>query len=115
VAKQKERLVDNGNIGAFYANNKYSFKSAIGALKIVTALLLTIQQLKLKYCSVFTKKFTFDSGTIPSTSDLKVDNELGSITFTSLLVLRAIKRLKIKTKGQPDGIPPIFLKMRSSV
>jgi len=37
------------------------------------------------------------------------------ITFTSSLVLHAIKRLKIKTKGLPDGIPRIFLKMRSSV
>jgi len=61
VAKQKERLVDNGNIGAFYANNKYSFKSAIGALKIVTALLLMIHQLN--YYSVFTNKFTLDNGT----------------------------------------------------
>jgi len=36
VAKQEERLIDNGNIGALYryANNKVSFKSAIGALKI---------------------------------------------------------------------------------
>jgi len=35
VAKQEERLIDNGNIGALYryANNIFSFKSAIGALK----------------------------------------------------------------------------------
>jgi len=35
VAKQEERLVDNGNVSAFYcyANNKFNFKSAIGALK----------------------------------------------------------------------------------
>jgi len=49
VAKQEERLIDNGNIGALcrYANNIFSFKSAIGALKIVKALLLTIHQLTL--------------------------------------------------------------------
>lgn len=35
IAKHEEHLVDNGNIGAFYryANNKFSFKSSIGALK----------------------------------------------------------------------------------
>jgi len=35
VAKQAERLVDNGHIGAFYryANNKFNFTSASGALK----------------------------------------------------------------------------------
>jgi len=38
VTKQEERLVDNGNIGALYryANNKFSFKSAIGNIQIQT-------------------------------------------------------------------------------
>lgn len=113
VAKQEERLVDNGNIGAFYryANNKFSFKSAIGALKDNNGTITNDPLIKAELLqSVFTNKFTLDNGTIPITSAFKVDSKLSNITFSSMLVQRVIKRLKIKTKGGPDGIPPIFLK-----
>jgi hypothetical protein len=113
VAKQEERLVDNGNIGAFYryANLKFSFKSAIGALKDNNGTITNDPLIKAELLqSVFTNKFTLDNGTIPITSAFKVDSKLSNITFSSMLVQRVIKRLKIKTKGGPDGIPPIFLK-----
>jgi len=104
VAKQEERLVDNGDIGAFhrYANNKFSYKSAIGGLKNSNGTITNNSSIKADLLqSVFSNEFTLDNGTVPSTSDLKVDSELGSITFTSSLVLRVIKRLKIKTEGGP--------------
>jgi len=113
VAKQEERLVDNGNIGAFYryANNKFSFKSAIGALKDNNGNITNDPSIKAELLqNVFTNKFTLDNGTTPTTSAFKVDSKLSNITFSPTLVQRVIKRLKIKTKGGPDGIPPIFLK-----
>jgi len=52
VAKQEERLVDNGNIGAFYryANNKFSFKSAVGALKNSNATITNDSSIKASEC-----------------------------------------------------------------
>jgi hypothetical protein len=113
LAQQEERLVDNGNLGAFYryANNKFSFKSAIGALKNSNGSITNDSSTKAELLqSVFINKFTVDNGIIPPSSASKTHSKLNNITFSSLLVHRVIKRLKIKTKGGPDGIPPIFLK-----
>jgi len=112
-SSQEERLVDNGNIGAFYryANNKFSYKSAIGALKDDNGNITNDPSVKAELLqNVFTNKFTLDNGTTPTTSAFKVESKLSNITFSPTLVQRVITRLKIKTKGGPDGIPPIFLK-----
>ena len=37
-------------------------------------------------------------------------DKLNEIIFTPVLIERVIKKIKVKTKGGPDGIPPIFLK-----
>jgi len=85
------------------------YKSAIGAFKNSNGTITNDSSIKTELLqSVFTNKFTLDNGTIPSTRDRKAYSKLDSITFTSSLVLRAVKRLKIKTKGGPDGIPPIY-------
>ena len=100
MAKQEERLVDNGNLGAFYryANNKFSIKPAIGALRRSNGAITNDSAIKAELLqSVFTDKFTLDNGTIPPSSASKARSELSNITFSSLLVHRAIKRLKIKT------------------
>ena len=113
IAKHEERLIDNGNIGAFYryANNKFSFKSSIGALNNSNGTITNDSSTKAELLqNVFSNKFTSDNGTIPPTTTFKAESQLNSITFSPLLVQRIIKKLKIKTKGGPDGIPPIFLK-----
>jgi hypothetical protein len=38
----------------------------------------------------------------------KVSSQFNRVYFLPSLVRRTIKRLKTKTKGGPDGIPPIF-------
>jgi hypothetical protein len=113
VAKQEERLIDNGNVGAFYryANNKFSFKSAIGALKNTNGNIINDPLLKAELLhNAFSNKFIHDNGIIPPSDAPTNDSKLNNIVFSPLLVQRVIKRLKIKTKGGPDGIPPIFLK-----
>jgi hypothetical protein len=37
-------------------------------------------------------------------------SEPSRVYFTPSLVRRAIKKLKLKTKGGPDEMPPMFLK-----
>jgi hypothetical protein len=113
IAKHEERLVDNGNIEAFYryANNKFSFKSSIGALKNSNGTITNDPTTKAELLqNVFSNEFTCNNGNIPPSNTFKVESHLNNITFSPLLVQRIIKKLKIKTKGGPDGIPPIFLK-----
>jgi hypothetical protein len=57
----------------------------------------------------FCNNFTVDNGILPTiTSITRPSNRLSRIYFTPALVRRSIKRLKHKTKGGPDGIPPSF-------
>jgi hypothetical protein len=60
-------------------------------------------QRKLNYFKMCTRP-------IPPSNTFKVREPLNNITFSTLLVQRIIKKLKIKTKRGPDGIPRIFLK-----
>jgi Reverse transcriptase (RNA-dependent DNA polymerase) len=61
--------------------------------------------------TIFASMFTTDSGHVPVVSTPPVTNTcLSNVTFTSVLVKRAMCKLKAKSKGGPDGLPPIFIK-----
>ena len=112
VAKLEERLVDHGNLGAFYrySNNKFSFKSAVGALVNNSGTITNDPSAKAELLQqVFTSNFTHDNDIMPTSNSSADVGKISSITFSPLLVRRAIKRLKLKTKGGTDGIPPIFI------
>jgi hypothetical protein len=58
----------------------------------------------------FSNNLTVDNGILPTITNVtQPSNRLGCIHFMPALVRRSIKRLKLKTKGGPDGIPPSFL------
>ena len=44
-----------------------------------------------------------------------LEDKLNDIIFTPVLIERVLKKLKVKTKGGPDGVPPIFLKQCSAL
>jgi hypothetical protein len=56
----------------------------------------------------FSHNFITDNGIMPVVSNIRQSSsKLTHILFTPALVRRAIKRLKHKTKGGPDGLPPL--------
>jgi hypothetical protein len=108
----EKQLIANGNVGSFYryANCKLRSRSAIGPLgddkgALVVDSLGKASLLQHTFCS----NFTVDNGILPTiTNIMRPSNSLSGIHFTPALVRRSIKRLKHKTKGGPDGIPPSF-------
>jgi hypothetical protein len=110
TADYENRLISSGNLGAFYryANKKFSFKSAVGPLHDEDGSLIVDPDHKVNLLQrAFVNYYTADNGCLP-TAATKVSSQLSRVYFSPSLVRRAIKRLKVKTKGGPDGIPPIF-------
>ena len=108
----ENQLIANANIGSFYryANSKLRSRSAAGPLCDREGILVTDSLGRASILQqTFTSNFTTDNGILPQVTYIrKSSNILSRIYFTSALVRRAIKRLKLKTKGGPDGIPPSF-------
>ncbi len=110
ISSYENNLVTNGNLGDFYryANNKFSCKSAVGPLQDNNGLVTTDPALKADIMQhAFSNNYTVDNGCLPHFPK-HTKSELNRILFTPTLVRRAIRKLKVKTKGGPDGIPPIF-------
>jgi hypothetical protein len=106
VASYENNLVTNGNLGDFYryANNKFSCKSAVGPLQDNNGLITTDPALKADIMQhAFLNNYTADNGCLPHFP--KQTSELNCILFTPTLVRRVIRKLKVKTKGGPGGIP----------
>lgn len=118
TATCEERLVDRGNIAAFYrhANKKFASKSSIGPLKDSNSLLVTDSAAKAELLnSTFVSYFVKDNGLLPSKSGIVAPlTSIHTVNFTTTQIHRAIKKLKANSSGGPDGIPPIFYKRCSS-
>ena len=59
---------------------------------------------------VFCSYFTTDNNVLPSSLPYSQSTSLSHITFTPVSVERTVKRLSVRTRGGPDGIPPVFIK-----
>ena len=106
----ENRLVFGENLGAFYryVNKKFCFKSAVGPLQDVNGSITVDAERKANLLQrAFVNCYTADNGCLPN-SVKKVSSQLSRVYLYYTLVRRAIKRLKVKTKGGPDGIPPTF-------
>jgi hypothetical protein len=108
----ENQLIANGNVGSFsrYANCKLRSRSAVGPLSDESGALLADSLGKASLLQhTFCNNFTVDNGVVPTITNItRPSNRLSCILFTPALVRRSIKRLKHKTKGGPDGIPPSF-------
>jgi hypothetical protein len=60
----------------------------------------------------FAKDFTLDNGLLPLCDCSKTPEmpncKITHVYFSSTMVRRAIKKLRLRTKGDPDDIPPSF-------
>jgi hypothetical protein len=110
----ENRVIDSDNINKFYryANRKFTSKTLIGPLKDINGDLVIDPTRKAELLqTIFKSMFTLDDGIIPVFSNPPVtSSSLSSVIFSPDLVKRAIRKLKAKSKGGPDGLPPIFLK-----
>jgi hypothetical protein len=103
-------LVSGENRGAFYryANKKFCFKSAVGPLQEENGSITIDAERKANLLQpAFVNCYTADNGCLP-TSVKKLSSQLSRVYFSSTSLCRAIKRLKVKTKAGPDGIPRTF-------
>ena len=112
TAHYENNLVNNDNIGAFYryANNKFCTKSSIGPLLRSDGSLTCDSSEKAELLQrIFAHNYTVDNGILPCSDNFKrTKSNLNHIYFTSVSVRRVIKKLRHKTKGGPDGLPPSF-------
>jgi hypothetical protein len=110
----ENKIINSENTNKFYryANRKFTNKSLIGPLKSNNGEILIDPSRKAELLqSIFASMFTTDNGHLPAVSTPPVTNSsLSNVVFSPLLVKRAISKLKAKSKGGPDGLPPIFLK-----
>lgn len=110
----ENRIINSENLGKFfnYANRKFNCTSAIGPLRSTDGSLSTDPCEKTElFQSVFSSAYTHDNGYIPPLStNTNNSTKLSSIIFTPTLVKRVIGRIKGKSKGGPDNIPPQFFK-----
>jgi hypothetical protein len=112
VVSYENNLTTNGNLGDFfrYANNKFCCKSTIGPIQDFTGCLTTDSEHKAEILQkAFRNNYSVDNGYLPS-MEKRTLSEFSRVYFTPSLVRRVIKKLKIRTKGGPDEIPPIFFK-----
>lgn len=109
---RENQLITNGNTGAFfrYANKNFRAKPAVGPLCTTDGSIITDPTEKAVILqSTFFQNYTADNGVLPSLHTFdKPPSKLSYIHFSPSLVRRAIKRLSVRTKGGPDGIPPTF-------
>ncbi len=115
VRQFEESIIDSGNLGRFfrYANSKLVGKKNVGPLQRPDGSVTVDPEVKAKLLSDFFQTlFTHDKGSVPDAANLPTASPSGlsHIIFTPNLVRRIINKLKQKSAGGPDGIPPIFLK-----
>jgi len=111
----EESIIDSGNLGRFfrYANSKLVGKKNVGPLQRPDGSVTVEPDVKARLLSDFFQTlFTRDNGSVPAAADLPgaSPSGLSHISFTPNFVRRIINKLKLKSAGGPDGIPPIFLK-----
>ena len=59
--------------------------------------------------------YTLDNNKIPNLTNIQAhSSSMHTIRFTSLQINKVISKLRGKSKGGPDGIPPVFVKNCSS-
>jgi hypothetical protein len=103
------------NLGSFYnfVTNKLSTHATVNEImKPDSTLAVSEHDIAETLNNFFGSVFTADDGTTP-----KVDNSVNpssvafdSVTFTPIIVSKALKKLKPSTSTGPDGLPNILLR-----
>ena len=110
----EESLVDAENIGKFYkhVNKKLATKTGIGVLKSDTGTQVTDPADQADMLnSYFSTTFVDDDGVLPAfPARTAKENFLAYIAFSSQAVSNKLNKLREKSAGGPDGLPPVFLK-----
>jgi len=115
VQRYEESIIDSNNLGRFFrhANSKLVSKTNVGPLQLPDGNITVDPEVKADLLSKhFNTLFNQDNGRSPPLNSTRPvpSRGLSHITFTPELVRRVIVKLKAKSAGGPDGIPPVFLK-----
>ena len=112
IARER-KIINSDNISSFYrhCNRRFNSRSVIGPIRTASGVLTTDSQTKANiFQDCFSSYFTIDNNILPTSSTPSTTYCLKEIIFGPGLVNKAIKKLKSKAKGGPDGIPPLFFK-----
>jgi len=108
------KVINSENISAFYrhCNKRFNSRSVVGPIRTASGSLTTDSQTKANiFQDCFSSYFTVDNNILPPHNFSSPTNfSLTDIVFGPGLINKAIKKLKSKAKGGPDGIPPLFFK-----
>lgn len=112
-SQREANIIDSGNVNKFfnYANRKFKCKSSVGPLRQPDGTITVDPRRKADLLQhVFSSKYVNDNGTLPSIAPRVTSDKLNSVYFSSYSVKKAIKKLKAKSCGGPDNVPPHFIK-----
>ena len=114
VKEQEERLITDGNLGAFYryVNGKLTFKSGVSTLKDANGITLCDDMSKAERLGeYFASTYTEDNLVLPQVSR-KVDDkiELNDVDFRSDLVYKHLRNLNVETSSDLDLLPALLFK-----
>ena len=109
---REHSIVNSSNLSAFYrhCNRKFSCRSVIGPLCLPDGNMICDSRDKAElFRQTYSSNYVIDNNSTP-TPTASTSSQLGTIHFSTSLVAKAIQRLRPKSKGGPDNIPPIFIK-----
>ena len=120
---QENKIIDCNDIGAFYkfVNSKSCCRSGVGTLKGPDGKVAVSDQEKADLLnSYFGSVCTVDDGSRPHVNVepcMSANSNISNVVFTETNVLKAIRRIKSKSKfaGDPDGYPVALLQKLRSV
>ena len=111
--RRENKVVNSDNISSFYrhCNRKFKCQSIIGPIKDHHGVLITDPRVKANvFQHSFSSFYTKDNGSIPQFDRLVHDRvNFNNVVFSPSLVNKAIKKLRTKSRGGPDHIPPVIL------
>jgi len=111
---RERKVVNSANLSAFYrhCNRRFNCRSVIGPIRSPDGSLTSDSASKADiFQDSFSRCYTIDNNITPVIDPARLTNtRFTSVLFGPSLVNKAIKKLRPKAKGGPDGIPPEFIK-----
>ena len=117
-AQFEKSLVNTGNLGKFfrYAGSKFKNKKNVGLLvgndgKVIFEAKEKAETLSEHFKSVFVvddKKSCEDGGSC--FDDFTNPDRLSNVNFSPFAITKILRKLKVKSAGGPDLVPPVFFK-----
>jgi hypothetical protein len=130
AAVKEARVISSGSLGQFFkfVNSRLNHKNGIAPIHSSdgTFLFTDVEKAEAFSC-FFSENYTTDNGTLPSTFNSTPDNNMTSVTYSSVIsvpsccslniiyfdvssVYSCLNKLRVGSSPGPDGIPAVIFK-----